>query len=326
MKYLTLPGIDYLDVHEIAHVSRRLESSLISTGFQTDSGESHRLVARAQIREQSLIEGRQISDKSHIFYRRIEEIIAPSSPAYKDFQRRGPFHIINIDACGSVAALNAKHDRRLIDTIYRIVEMQLYMSVDPWLLFVTTDARPDSVHKDTLGKLQEVIRKNTVNNHLFENEMREIFDINPANIQNKASTITGLSFLRLFSLGLAKWFLHLADAKNWDLLTHHAFCYSTAPEDDETPTMASLAFEFRKRRGLDDPFKVTRASPLSGGRQENTSVRAIKRIAEMDDLDASPSLPLGAGIGGGFVPISWIFADFRLQMLGPWSGRANVVP
>ena len=35
----------------------------------------------------------------------------------------------------------------------------------------------------------------------------------------------------------------------------------------------------------------------------------------------SPSLPPGARIGGGFVPISPIFADFRLQTLDSWSGK-----
>ena len=286
VKYLTLPGIDYLDVREIAHVSRKLDSCLISTGFQAGSGESNRLEARAHIREQSLIDEGQISAKSHTFYRRIEEITAPNSLAYRDFRRSGPFHIINVDACGSVAKPSADHDRRLIDAIYRIVEMQLDMSVDPWLLFVTTDARPDSVHEDTLGRLREVIQENMDNNPPFENEMQETFDINSTNIRNRASTVTGLNFLRLFSLGLAKWLLHLAAQNKWDLFTHHAFCYSTTLEDDETPTMASLAFEFRKREGLPDPFKVTRAPPLSDGPREDTSVRAIKRIAQMDDLDS----------------------------------------
>ena len=286
VKYLTLPGIDYLDVREIAHVSRRLGSCLISTGFQAGSGENNRLEARAHIREQSLIDEGQISAKSHTFYRRIEEITAPNSLAYRDFRRSGPFHIINVDACGSVAKPSADHDRRLIDAIYRIVERQLDVSVDPWLLFVTTDARPDSVHEDTLGRLREVIQENMDNNPPFENEIQEIFDINSTNIRNKASTITGLNFLRLFSLGLAKWFLHLADQNNWDLLTHPAFCYSTTPEGDETPTMASLAFEFRKREGLHDPFNVARAPPLFSSSQEDVSVRAIKQIAEMDDLDS----------------------------------------
>ena len=289
VRYLTLPGIDYLDVRQLADVCRDLGCCLTSTGFQA-GGEGNPYVARAQLREKSLIDAGHITGHSHTFGRRFEEIIQTGSQAYRDLKRRGPFHIVNIDACGSIAAPAANHARRLIDAVYRTVEIQLETMTGRWLLFVTADARPDSIARETLDGLCEAIFNNAQVNEEFRQRAVPLLDPGEADIRvaaRRASERAGEAFLRLFSLGLAKWLLSLARGGNWDMQTHHPYCYSTMPGDDETPSMACLAFEFLPPpRGLLDRFGVARAEPAPDAEREDASVRAADKIGGMANADS----------------------------------------
>ena len=288
VRYLTLPGIDYLDVRQLADVCRDLGCRLTSTGFQSGD-ESNPKVARAQVREQSLIAAGHITAHSHTFAGRLEEITHTNSQSYRDLKRRGPFHIVNIDACGSIAAPGADHAHRLIDAVYKTVEIQLETMTGGWLLFVTADARPDSVAGETLDRLCDAIFGNAQANENFRDRAVPLLDPEELDIRvaaRRASERAGDAFVRLFSLGLAKWLLSLARVRNWDMKTHHPFCYSTMPRDDETPSMACLAFEFLPPPpGLLDRFGVARAQPALGGEREDTSVRAVEKIRGMANAD-----------------------------------------
>ena len=289
VRYLTLPGIDYLDVRQLADVCRESGFRLTSTGFQAGS-EGNRYVARAQVREKSLIDAGHITNRSHTFARRFEDITDTNGHAYRDLKRRGPFHIINVDACGSIAAPAANHARRLIDAVYRIVEFQLGTMAGRWLLFVSADARPDSIAEQTLEGLCEAIFVNADANEDFRSRAVPLLDPREADIRvaaRNASKRAGTTFLHLFSLGLAKWLLNLAHVKKWDMKTHHPYCYSTMPQDDTTPSMACLAFEFLPPpRGLRDEFGVARAEPASDPEREDTSVRAADKIRNMANADS----------------------------------------
>ena len=291
IRYLTLPGIDYLDVRQLADVCRDLDCRLTSTGFLSgDNTLPSAHMARASYREEGLIKAGYITKDSHTFPFRFEEIAPGKGAAYRDLQRCGPFHIINIDACGSVARPTADHARRLIDAIYRTLEFQLKSGLDRWMLFVTADVRPNSLDPDTLRRLSQVICDNTRKNHNFRIEASSLFDCPAEEVEiaiGQAAKEAGQDFLNLFSLGISKWFLHLAESERWDMLTHNAYCYSTGPVGDIAPTLTSLAFEFRKQAGLKDRFKVTKAQPASGGPDQDTSVRAAKKIADMENVDDS---------------------------------------
>ena len=159
VRYLTLPGIDYLDVRLLAELCDELECCLTSTGFLAD-GQNNESIAQAKLREDSLIKAHYITDRSHTYNMRIEEVTSQSSQAYRELFSRGPFHIVNIDACGSIAAPSKHQDHRMIDTIHRILEYQFQHKAGRWLLFLTVDVRHDSIASDTLNNLRQTIITN----------------------------------------------------------------------------------------------------------------------------------------------------------------------
>lgn len=288
VRYLTLPGTDYLDVRLLGELCRTLGCCLTSTGFLA-GGENNPHVARAKIREEALIKAGYITDNSYTFRRRFEDVTPAQGQAYREIQRKGPFHIINIDACGSIAAPAADHATRLIDAIHRIMEFQFANKPGRWLLFVTADVRHNSIAEDTLCRLCKAIYQNADENEDFRNSVLSLFGENNTDITgviSKVSSHTGEKFLKLFSLGFAKWLLHLARAKEWDMHTHSTYCYSTEIKEDETPTMVCLAFEFLPPPpGLHDPFQVSRAEPIAIGQGRDTSIRVATKISEMENLD-----------------------------------------
>lgn len=287
VRYLTLPGIDYLDVRLLSSLCAELDCCLTSTGFLAGD-ERNPSIARAKIREDSLIKAGYITDKSHTFGNRFEDI-AEQGSAYQELQRKGPFHIVNIDVCGSIAAPTAQHAKRPIDAIYRLLEFQFGKKADSWLLFVTADVRHDSFAPETLTSLCNAIFENAKENPNFQNKVLSLFDqkgINIKTVVKEASCSPGDKFLKLFSLGFAKWLLHLAHEKGWDMKTHSAYCYSTEIKGNNTPTMACLAFEFLPpQSGLEDPFDVTNAAPAVAREAVDRSLHAITKVANMANLD-----------------------------------------
>lgn len=289
VRYLSLPGKDYLDVRQLADICQQNGCNLTSTGFEA-GGESNPIVARANVSRQRLIDTNRITGRSLIFPRRFEDIIPSNSQAYKDLIRQGPFHIVNIDACGSIAKPAANHASRLIDAIHRILEIQMVLMTSPWLLFITVDARPDSVAKQTLDRLCETIFANAAEKNNFRDRASTLLNCDDEDIRTAAdrvSKVAGQDFLCLFSLGLAKWFLHLVREKQWDMYTHQPYCYSTMPSGDDTPTMVCLAFEFLPPLpGLPDPFEVSRADPVLAAERGDTAMRAADQISNMTNVDS----------------------------------------
>ena len=288
IRYLTLPGIDYLDVRQLAALCNEYDCSLISTGFQSGE-EGNPYVARAQLREKSLIDAGHITAGSYTFPRRFEDVAHIGGSAYRDLRRRGPFHIVNIDACGSIATPNAGHANRLVDALYRVVELQLELAIGRWLLFITTDVRPGSLSSETLDGLCRAIFENSDMNEAFRTRATPVLAPGQIDIRAAVASATaspGMRFLQLFSLGFAKWLLHLAHEKEWDIKTHHPYCYSTMPDGDATPSMACLAFEFLPPPpGVDDRFGVSRAEAAPTPNREDTSIRAADKIRDMSNAD-----------------------------------------
>ena len=291
VRYLTLPGIDYLDARIIGHACNELQCKLTTTGFLVGK-ENDPYIARAKMREQALIDSGYISDKSFTQPSLFEDLADKKSQAYRDIYQKGPFHIVNIDACGSIARPTAQHARRLIDAIYQLVIFQFTYKPGAWLFFLTTDARPDSVAEETVCRLWGTVEENASGDIKFRRKVLSLFGLpDDADISglHKLVSHLGEKFLRLFSLGFGKWLLHLASENNYRMKAHSAYCYSTTAQGDETPTMACLAFEFfRKKPDQADPFGVARSNqkpvcPPHAGPSD--AVRVAKKIGEMDNLD-----------------------------------------
>ncbi|SFY43719.1 hypothetical protein SAMN04244548_04769 [Paracoccus pantotrophus] len=289
IRYLTLPGLDYLDVRLIGEMCAEKQCALTAVGFLSDAHEAP-LMARARVRETGLIQAGYITDTSVTFPRSLESICSADGATLNELKRRAPFHVVNIDACGSIAPARAKHSGRMIDAIYRLIELQLSRATHRWLFFLTVDVRNGDMDTATFQSLCDAIRENARLSGEFQKAAISLFKPDAAEIDEAiafAKGNSGRSLLDLFSLGFSKWLLHLAQQKQWSLKLKKSHCYSTRPMDNPEPSMCSLAFEFVPPAvGLPDPFGVTRQRPSPGGPAADPSMQIVAAAAEIDDLDA----------------------------------------
>ena len=289
VRYLNLPGPDYLDTRLIGKLCKELGCQLTSTGFLAGD-ERNPTTARAKVQEKALVDSKLISHDSHTLPRRLEDIADRHGPAYREVERRGAFHIVNVDACGSVAPPSA-HSRRLIDAIHRLLEFQFTSHASPWLLFLPTDARPASVATETVDGLWDAVRRNANDDEDFRRTVVDIFSLaqdDQVDLIPQSVAEPGYDFLQLFSLGFGKWALHLAQRRDWGIKAHSAYCYSTTVEGDSAPTMACLAYEFRPPSPEgEDPFGVAAASTSrpTNAPDQSDSVRIATKVHDMTNLD-----------------------------------------
>lgn len=288
VRYLTLPGSDYIDVRMLAEVCHELGAELTSTGFLAGD-EGTPVMARARLREESLREAGYITTESHTLPRKLEETSSESAQAYRELRRRGPFHIVNIDACGSLALPRARGGDRLIDAIYRIVEYQIEQMNCRWALFLTTDATVETVSDELIDQLTNEILKNAEQCEDFDSNAKTLFEAQNDGLEsalNEVSKLRGRPFIEFISVGVSKWLLHLAEGKGWSIKMNNSYYYSTTPQNDPYPSMPCLAYEFLPPApGLVDPASIVNVQPRQGGIELDSSNRVLEKVSEMMDLD-----------------------------------------
>jgi hypothetical protein len=289
VRYLTLPGLDYLDVRLLGEAANDLGCKLTSLGFLDEAMEI-RALARARVRQEGLVQGGFISSRSITLPRALESICWKDGESLAQLKRQGPYHVVNIDACGSIAPIDAQHATRLIDAVFKIIEYQIGASSNRWLFFLTVDVRAGSLDEKTFDNLCEAIRQNAAASSEFSDAATELFDSTKQlafeDALQAAKTKDERSTLDVFMLGTAKWLLHLAEPKLWTVRMKHSYCYSTVGAETGGATMCSLAFEFHPPPpGLTDNHGVTKQSPTPGGTPGDASMQIVGAAGKVQNLD-----------------------------------------
>ncbi len=288
VKYLTLPGSDFIDVEMLGEIARDLECTLTSVGFLAGAA-GNAVIARAELRQEGLIEAGLISDRSLTLNRRLEEVIGKSGAAYREFKSRGPYHVINIDACGSIALPGSPNNNRIIRVVHTLLEYQFAHYRGRWLLFLTSDVREAQFDQETMESLRMAIRRNADQIEEFKVGANELFASTDADFAASLEAFAHSApdnFMRVFTLGFGKWLLALARAERWDMKMHTAYCYSTTPAGDDCATMPCLAFEFLPPPDvLADPLGIGPQLQAAGPDYPDRALRVLDKVAEMQNLD-----------------------------------------
>lgn len=287
LTYFSLPGIDYFDVEVIAKAAKAFGLTLELLGFLSEAGNNAPAMARSKLREESLVRKGLIVDTSTTVPCRIQDIVHENGKASRAVKARAPFHVINIDACGSIAPPSVQPSDRIIDAVHRLVELQFDRMRDPWLLFVTTNVRPDNLSCEVRSKLEEAIRLNAASSEEFMlGAVDCLGDANVNDIEDAFSCAKDSSkFQSLFGLGFSKWLLHHADSADWDVKCLRFYGYSTSNEANEI-SIPCLAYEFRPRaKTYPDPIEIVESREPEPVETNDYSMRAIISTQNMEHVD-----------------------------------------
>ncbi|MBZ9725552.1 hypothetical protein LB554_16515 [Mesorhizobium sp. CO1-1-11] len=291
LRYMTLPGPDLLDIRMVAKFCSSKSIRLKYTGFcQSTDTEEKRL--RQNVNEFSLTHQEAVVSSSKVVRSRVQDVGIKDSEAAVEMMKGGPFDVINIDACEPLASHNENVSGRLVDAIRSITEYQLRERRKPWLLLLTTPIQADSISSSSLSALNGQVITNVRNDSAFASELSDRFD-NGEDAEaflSRLSKTTGDGLISVFSLGIAKWLIHLAEQAKFKVIKLKGYSYSMFRQVPYDPNMVSLCFLFepvqlsiQDTTGLTENNKVTASAdntlPIS------SHVRALRRAFEIENID-----------------------------------------
>jgi hypothetical protein len=290
VRYLTLPGPDLLDVKLMADVCADQNIKLHYTGFcYVRETEAARL--RRNTQQFELDRGTQILPGSGVHVSRIEDITRANSEAKTLMQRGGPYSIVNIDACEPIANEDGNQTGRLVDAIRTIVDYQLNANRQPWLLYLTTPVQVESVSAYAKGALYNQVQQNVATDVNFADELAQRYSDgeNTEHYLERVSQQNGHEFVRTITLGVSKWFVHLAEQANFSVKKLPAVCYSMFRREPYLPNMISTCYLFLPRQIpiLDNTGLTPNAEAQTGQAAISDHIRALRQSVEIENIDTT---------------------------------------
>lgn len=291
LRYFTLPGPDLLDVRVLADICHPLNVQIEYFGF--DVAASPALEAEAEAvqegawinAESALRQSGRVSSEALILPDRLEDLALEASQASSQLRQRAPFDVINIDACDHLAYRPPGRAHNTFDALQVLLKHQMSSRM-PWLLFISTRVEPDLLGAPQLA-FQQAISQNLAAAGGFGQTLAETLEAEESRLGTAiaaAWNIPGAKFLKLYSVGLAKFLLQFFHGQpNLPANVELASCYAYRVHGEE-PDMLALAF-----RVIPDPPRVY--APTVGGAaivpnlEPQRANRVAVRAARLQDLD-----------------------------------------
>lgn len=290
LRYMTLPGPDLLDIRMVADFCSSKSIKLRYTGFchSTDT-EERRL--RQNVNEFSLTHKDAVVNSSKVVRSRLQDVGITHSEAAVEMVKGGPFDVVNIDACEPLAGDDENVSGRLVDAIRSITEYQLAHRRKPWILLLTTPIQADSISKKSMAALNDQVIQNTKNDASFSEELSTRFQNGEdvAAYLERVSQNTGDGLLSIFSLGISKWLIHLAEQAKFKVIKLQGYSYSMFRKPPYDANMVSLCFLFEPVDIMiaDGTGLTNNSEPAvtAGDQPISTHLRALRRAFAIENLD-----------------------------------------
>ncbi|KAA3499068.1 hypothetical protein DXM27_21945 [Rhizobium rhizogenes] len=290
LRYMTLPGPDLLDIRMVADFCSSKAIKLRYTGF-CHSTETEERRLRQNVNEFSITHKEAVVNSSKVVRSRLQDVGIKNSEAAVEMVKGGPFDIINIDACEPLAGDDENASGRLVDAIRSITEYQLAHRRKPWILLLTTPIQADSISKKSMSALNEQVVINTKNDELFAEELSARFEGGEDVVAylERVSQNNGDVLLSIFSLGIAKWLIHLAEQATFRVKKLKGYSYSMFRKPPYDANMVSLCFLFEPNEIIIQDATGLTGNPstvAAGGDQAiSLHLRALRKAFEIENLD-----------------------------------------
>lgn len=202
--YLGMPAEDFLDVRALKDICQRQDAKLHYLGFDStgEEGQVEYFLSRHEAEEPDFV------DKTSVVYKgRIEEVADESSIAFQMIEKHGPFDVVNIDLCNSIAFGRAGY----FNAIKRLCDHQTANSTRPWLLFLTTRVERAQMDKSIKQSLLTCVLRNVSNHESFASAIGDIGLSEESLTQEirEGKLLVREELFDAFVLGIGKWLLQL---------------------------------------------------------------------------------------------------------------------
>jgi hypothetical protein len=243
---LVIPGDDLLDVRALWRDIQPYRCSLRYLGFN-ESQSSDNTHTRVHISNNAMTSLPRVVRDSRVVQDRFEAIALEDSQAYRYLKEYGPYHVVNLDLCGSMFPNTAKDPQEYYDALFRLLAYQFEHQKMEWLLFITTMVEPAVIHAEGFRKLCGPTSDNYQKHKDFAGRIDELipaaFPAGEATVD--LSKVTEEQIVKLFGLALGKWLVALCQTAKpqWTVAMRRSYSYSV--NQKKGAVMLSLAFELK---------------------------------------------------------------------------------
>lgn len=243
LRCLVIPGDHLLDLRSLWTEISPLDCFIRYLGFNHGQGSSE-VGTDVHVANNGVTSLTGVIRDSLVLKDRFEAISGTSSPAYKYLRNYGPYHVVNLDLCGSMFPNTAQDFAPYYTALNRLLEYQFAAQKTNWLLFVTTMIEPAVVDGEWMKRLCEPTRTNFDAHPDFAMKLEGLLPRTA--LEGGSVDLGGLSedeMIHLFGVALGKWLLHLGQSPSpkWTVAMRRSFRYTI--NLDRGAVMLSLAFE-----------------------------------------------------------------------------------
>jgi len=288
LKYLTLPGADFLDIRCAHEVCMENKIMLKYLGFTIEDGSDK---DEADIISSEIRQLPNIHKDSLVMIDDLRKVADTKSKAYSVANSYGPFDVINLDLCCSIAT-RQNYSPTYFDSIATLLNLQMLRRTEPWILFLTTLSGPKEVNEQDMSKIWDSISKNLKTHDDFKNELTNLFGHEFSGFETYGEVHDNLGarqFIKLFNIGIGKWILQymMSESPKCTVEMLSVYCYRTGSY--AVPTMLSIVFQFNPiiQPRTDKAHLVNPAFELKPKTiEENELVnKLITSVKSLEDLD-----------------------------------------
>ena len=295
---LVIPGDDLLDIRSLWSEISPLDCFIHYLGFNERHG-SDELGTKVHVANNAVTSLPGVLPDSQVLKDRFEAISGANSIAYARLKNYGPYHIVNLDLCGSMFPNTDQSVQPYYEAIGSLLKYQFAAQKTNWLLFITSLVKPAIVDEDLMQKLCKPTRENFDAYPDFAAKMEGLLP--RATLEGEAMCVNlgGLSegeLIRLFGVALGKWLLRLGQSPSpkWTVGMRRSFRYSI--NEDKGAVMLSLAFEMTPN--FAPPVDATGMSKLEVAAkifpsEMESAVKLAESVANIADVDGKLAADAG---------------------------------
>jgi hypothetical protein len=290
LKCLVIPGEDLLDLRALWRDIQDLNCTICYLGFNEGHG-SDQKGTRIHVANNAVTSLPRVIHKSRVLHDRFETVANDNSIAYQYLKQYGPFHVVNLDLCGSMFPNTVKATQEYYDALLRLLTYQFEKQKSEWLLFITTMIEPAVVDANNLQALCGPTRENYKNYTDFAELIKKIIPEKTFQNDNALTDLAALSedqMIKLFGVAFGKWLLGLCQKAKpqWTIAMRRSYCHTI--NEIKGAVMLSLAFELKPNTA--PPVDTTGMTKLQLPAKEYPSeqvcaVKLAESVAKICDVD-----------------------------------------
>ncbi|WP_425488685.1 PP_RS20740 family protein [Marinobacter oulmenensis] len=287
---LTLPGGELLDVRYF-HSKLKLDDEktnvkkLRLVGFINNTKDYE----EAQ-RNLPLLGISQPESKDALIQNDTIDNLSENGVVNRAFRNRGPFEVVNLDYCNSVAPPGVKSR---VASIFQILRYQFSYQAKPWVFMFTTRTTRGAVSEDFFGEVFDIIKDNVEKsddflNQFFDHYMDSLDGLDDGNtLELKSINECEHHYSEFFILGFLKWIASSAIDSSVKVKLTSVVRYDVEGDQADSD-MFSLVLRFEKvgLRG-EDPRNLVRIPDDEGGIEPEGLVasRFVRKVKESKKVE-----------------------------------------